>query len=180
MKKLVIFDLDGTLLNTIADLAHSTNHALRQNGFPTHDVKEYNFFVGNGINKLFERALPEGEKTEENILKVREEFLKHYDLHNTDRSAHFFPSIQFTEVLGQREGVKAKPDPSIVNEIVERASISKENALYVGDSDVDMQTAINSEVTSCGVTWGFRPRTELEKYAPDHIAEKAEDILKFI
>ena len=59
MKKLVIFDLDGTLLNTIADLAHSTNHALRQNGFPTHDVKEYNFFVGNGINKLFERALPE-------------------------------------------------------------------------------------------------------------------------
>ncbi len=62
MKKLVIFDLDGTLLNTIADLAHSTNHALRQNGFPTHDVKEYNFFVGNGINKLFERALPEGEK----------------------------------------------------------------------------------------------------------------------
>ena len=67
MKKLVIFDLDGTLLNTIADLAHSTNHALRQNGFPTHDVKEYNFFVGNGINKLFERALPEGEKTEENI-----------------------------------------------------------------------------------------------------------------
>ena len=57
MKKLVIFDLDGTLLNTIADLAHSTNHALRQNGFPTHDVKEYNFFVGNGINKLFERAI---------------------------------------------------------------------------------------------------------------------------
>ena len=128
---------------------------------------------------------PKVKKTEENILKVREEFLKHYDLHNTDRSvpypgipellallqergiklavasdkyqaatrkliAHFFPSIQFTEVLGQREGVKAKPDPSIVNEIVERASISKEYALYVGDSDVDMQTAINSKVTSCG------------------------------
>ena len=76
-------------------------------------------------------------------------------------------------IRDRREGVKAKPDPSIVNEIVERASISKEYALYVGDSDVDMQTAINSEVTSCGVTWGFRPRTELEKYAPDHIAEKA-------
>ena len=94
--------------------------------------------------------------------------------------AHFFPSIQFTEVLGQREGVKAKPDPSIVNEIVGQVNISKEDTLYVGDSDVDMQTAINSEVTSCGVTWGFRPRAELEKYAPDHIAEKAEDILKFI
>lgn len=215
MKKLVIFDLDGTLLNTIADLAHSTNHALRQNGFPTHEVNEYNFFVGNGINKLFERALPEGEKTEENILKVRAEFLKHYDQHNTDRSvpypgisellaqlqgrgiklavasnkyqaathkliAHFFPGIQFSEVLGQREGVKTKPDPRIVNEIVERTGLSKEETLYVGDSDVDMQTAINSGVAACGVTWGFRPRAELEKYAPDHIAEKAEDILKFI
>ena len=102
MKKLVIFDLDGTLLNTIADLAHSTNHALRQNGFPTHDVKEYNFFVGNGINKLFERALPEGEKTEENILKVREEFLKHYDLHNTDRSVPY-PGIP--ELLAYRRAV---------------------------------------------------------------------------
>lgn len=214
MKRLIIFDLDGTLLNTIADLAHSTNHALRLNSFPIHDVSEYNFFVGNGINKLFERALPEGEKTEGNILKVREAFLKHYDLHNTDRSvpypgipellerlqgkgiklavasnkyqaatrkliAHFFPSIRFTKVLGQREGVKTKPDPGIVNEIVEQANISKEDTLYVGDSDVDMQTAINGGVTSCGVTWGFRPRAELEKYAPDHIAEKAEDILDF-
>ena len=105
MKKLVIFDLDGTLLNTIADLAHSTNHALRQNGFPTHDVKEYNFFVGNGINKLFERALPEGEKTEENILKVREEFLKHYDLHNTDRSVPY-PGIPELLALLQERGIK--------------------------------------------------------------------------
>ena len=65
MKKLIIFDLDGTLLNTIADLAHSTNYALNKLGYPTHDVEKYNFMVGNGINKLFERALPEGEKTEE-------------------------------------------------------------------------------------------------------------------
>ena len=75
MKKLIIFDLDGTLLNTIADLAHSTNHALQTLGYPTHEVASYNFMVGNGINKLFERALPEGEKTEENVLRVRKEFL---------------------------------------------------------------------------------------------------------
>ena len=62
MKKLVIFDLDGTLLNTIADLAHSTNYALNKLGYPTHEIEKYNFMVGNGINKLFERALPEGEK----------------------------------------------------------------------------------------------------------------------
>ena len=63
MKKLVIFDLDGTLLNTIADLAQSTNHALSVLGYPTHEESAYNFMVGNGINKLFERALPEGEKS---------------------------------------------------------------------------------------------------------------------
>ena len=70
MRKLVIFDLDGTLLNTIADLAQSTNHALTALGYPTHKEEEYNFMVGNGINKLFERALPEGEKTKENVLQV--------------------------------------------------------------------------------------------------------------
>lgn len=215
MKNLVIFDLDGTLLNTIVDLANSTNYALDQMGFPTHEVSEYNFFVGNGIHKLFERALPEGEKTEENIRKVREVFLKHYDSHNTDQStpypgipellaalqekgiklavasnkyqaatrkliAHFFPTIRFTEILGQREGVKVKPDPTIVYDILAQAKLSKEETLYVGDSGVDMQTAINSGVTACGVTWGFRPRAELEKFSPDHIAEKAEDILSFL
>lgn len=215
MKKLVIFDLDGTLLNTIADLAESANYALEKNGFPTHEVSEYKFFVGNGINKLLERALPEGEKSEENIARVRKEFLKHYDLHNIDRSepypgipelldtlqengiqiavasnkyqaatrkliAHFFPTILFTEVLGQREGINPKPDPGIVHDIIAIAGVSKKDVLYVGDSGVDMQTAINGEVTSCGVIWGFRPQTELEKFKPCHIAEKAEDILSFL
>ena len=73
MKKLVIFDLDGTLLNTIADLAHSTNYALNKLGYPTHEIEKYNFMVGNGIDKLFERALPEGEKSKENVLRVRKE-----------------------------------------------------------------------------------------------------------
>ncbi len=82
MKQLVIFDLDGTLLNTIADLAHSTNYALKQNGFPVHDIEAYRFFVGNGINKLFERALPEGEKTTENITRIKETFSK--PRHNQD------------------------------------------------------------------------------------------------
>ena len=75
MKKLVIFDLDGTLLNTIADLAAATNQALQYYGYPTHETEAYRFFVGNGINKLFERALPEGERTEENVLKIRSQFL---------------------------------------------------------------------------------------------------------
>ena len=189
--------------------------ALQTLGYPTHEVASYNFMVGNGINKLFERALPEGEKTEENVLRVRKEFLLHYDRHNADESrpypgipelletlqhkgyklavasnkyqaatekliAHYFPGIRFVAVFGQREGVKVKPDPAVVHDILRIAGVSKDEVLYVGDSGVDMQTAINSGVTSCGVTWGFRPRTELESFCPDYIADKAETILSIV
>ena len=81
MKKLVIFDLDGTLLNTIADLAAATNHALQHYGYPTHDTDAYRYFVGNGINKLFERALPETERTEANVLKIRSQFIPYYNIY---------------------------------------------------------------------------------------------------
>jgi len=83
MIKLVIFDLDGTLLNTISDLAGSTNYALKQCGFPEHETDAYNYFVGNGINKLFERALPENARTPENIGRMRGFFLEHYTQNNT-------------------------------------------------------------------------------------------------
>lgn len=105
MKKLVIFDLDGTLLNTIADLAHSTNYALNKLGYPTHDIEKYNFMVGNGINKLFERALPEGEKTEENVLRVRKEFIPYYDVHNADDSRPY-PGISELLSYLQSEGIQ--------------------------------------------------------------------------
>lgn len=211
MKKLVIFDLDGTLLNTIADLALSTNYALNKLGYPTHEVEAYNFMVGNGINKLFERALPEGEKTEENVLRIRKEFVPFYDMHNADESrpypgipellshlqdagiqvavasnkyqaatqkliAHYFPTIKFIAVFGQRDGVNVKPDPTIVFDILKIANIEKNDVLYVGDSGVDMQTAANAGVTACGVTWGFRPRAELEEFSPAYIVDSAEEI----
>lgn len=213
MKRLIIFDLDGTLLNTIADLAQSTNHALTQLGFPTHEESAYNFMVGNGINKLFERALPEGEKSEENVLRMREEFIHYYDQHNADKSRpypgipellqelhqqgkmlavasnkyqsatrklvqHYFSAIPFVAVYGQREGVTPKPDPTIIFDILQHTKTTKEEVLYVGDSGVDMQTAIRAGVTACGVTWGFRPRTELEAFNPDYIVEGAEEILR--
>ncbi len=213
MKKLIIFDLDGTLLNTIADLAQSTNHALNALGYPTHDEASYKFMVGNGINKLFERALPEGEKTEENVLRVRAQFIPYYDCHNADRSrpypgitelleqlqsqhtllavasnkyhaattkliAHYFPQIRFAAVYGQREGIATKPDPTIVADILHDTGVQPEDVLYVGDSAVDMQTALNAGVTACGVTWGFRPRTELEALNPAYIVDQASDILK--
>lgn len=211
----VIFDLDGTLLNTIADLAHSTNYALRQTGFPTHPVEAYNYFVGNGINKLFERALPEGEKTEANIQRVRDVFLPYYDEHNADYTRPYdgvsdllaalqtegivlsvasnkyqrateklvrtyFQDVCFAAVFGQRQGVPVKPDPTIVRDILKITGRSVTETLYVGDSGVDMQTAANAGVRSVGVTWGFRPLSELNACGAQHVAHTAEEIHQII
>lgn len=95
-KQLVIFDLDGTLLDTVADLANATNWALEQCGYPTHPVEAYYKFVGNGINKLFARALPEEDSTEENILRIRSLFIPYYNEHNADYSRPY-PGV--TELL---------------------------------------------------------------------------------
>jgi len=81
MPKLIIFDLDGTLLDTIEDLANSVNHALKAYNFPTHPVETYRFFVGNGVNKLLERALPEDKRNADFISMVKHEFIKHYFVH---------------------------------------------------------------------------------------------------
>ena len=214
-KRLAIFDLDGTLLNTIADLATATNQALDACGFPTHPIEAYPFFVGNGINKLFERALPAEARTEENVLHIRAHFLPYYDEHNADLSRpypgipqllenlqaagiqvavasnkyhrateklirHYFPTIRFAAILGQREGVPIKPHPQIVEDILALVPVSKEEVIYIGDSGVDMQTALNAGVESIGVTWGFRPREELLQYSPTHLADTAEEIENII
>ncbi len=211
MKKLIIFDLDGTLLDTIADLAAATNQALQACGYPVHPTEAYRFFVGNGIDKLFERALPETERTPTNVRKMRSFFIPYYTIHNADLSRpypgipellshlqqqgvqvavasnkyqaateklirQFFPSIHFTAIYGQREGIPTKPDPQVVREIIQEAGASAEETAYVGDSSVDMQTGHNAGVTTFGVSWGFRPRTELESYAPHFIADTVEEL----
>ena len=171
--------------------------------------------MGNGINKLFERALPEGEKTQDNILRVREVFLPYYDEHNADYTSPYdgisyllkalqeqgiilsvasnkyqrateklvrtyFPDIRFATVFGQRQGVPVKPDPTIVHDILKITGRSAAETLYVGDSGVDMQTAANAGVTSVGVTWGFRPLSELNACGAQHVADTVEEILRII
>ena len=91
--KLVIFDLDGTLLDTIDDLAAATNHALQQNGYPAHERSAYRYFVGNGITRLVERALPEAARDEETVMRVRRDFVDYYSEHNTDRTRPY-PGIE--------------------------------------------------------------------------------------
>lgn len=212
MIKLIIFDLDGTLLDTIEDLANATNHALKQFNFPLHDTATYRFFVGNGINKLIERALPEEHKNADAISMVKHEFLKYYMFHaddctkpypgisellsklqregyqlgvasnkmhdaTVDLVKRFFPGISFTSVLGQRDGIPVKPSPEILNEIVSAAGVLKSETLYIGDSGIDAQTAINANIQFTGVLWGFRPRQELEEAGAENFVEKPEEIL---
>jgi len=212
---IVIFDLDGTLLNTIDDLATAANAALVSGGFAKRSLEECQSFVGNGIMKLLERALPDGEQTAQNVARIRPAFFSYYDAHLTDftrpytgiaqllkqlcargiklavasnkyQSAteklikHFFAGISFTAVLGQRENVPIKPDAQVVREILSLAGETEKTCLYIGDSDVDMQTARNAGVRACAVTWGFRKREVLEKYNPDFYADIPADILRFL
>ena len=214
-KKLIIFDLDGTLLNTVADLSCATNFALSALGYPTHTEATIQGFVGNGVSKLLERALPEEERSEANVARLRDIFTKYYDEHNADLStpyrgilevlsyfqkcgitlavasnkyqsateklvSHYFADIHFSCVLGHRNDKPVKPDPQIVNEIIEHLNVSRESVLYVGDSGVDLQTAHNAHVDAIGVSWGFRPRTELESYPHLAIIDKAEELKDFV
>lgn len=215
MKKLAIFDLDGTLLNTIEDLGYAANHALQAHGYPTHSIASYPFFVGNGVRRLIERVLPEDARTEATIDRLLVTFKEYYNDHNTDYTkpyegipellsllssrgvaiavasnkyqaatekliSHFFPTLSFIAVEGQKEGVPVKPDPSIVFEILAKAKTPKANTIYIGDSGVDMETARRACVDSVGVTWGFRPEKELVENHADTIVNSPGDIEKLV
>lgn len=210
MKKLVIFDLDGTLLNTIADLGEACNHALRELGYSEHALSTYNYMVGNGVRRLIERAEPDADPTTvEHLLEI---FREYYDQHSTDHTrpypgipellknltetgisvavasnkyqqavesiiSHYFPEIPFVAVMGQVDSRPVKPDPSIVFSILNRFPTPKKEVLYVGDSAVDIETARRACVESIGVSWGFRPVSELRGAYADHIVSNPEEIL---
>lgn len=215
MKRLVIFDLDGTLINSVADLGQATNVALQKQGYPTHDLSAYNYFVGNGVNKLIERALPADKRTDNIICSVKKDFMEYYMEHKTDLTcpydginellaelqergikiavasnkfiegtqalvASFFPGTKFCCVLGQREGIAIKPDPHIAFEALEIAGVQNDDALYAGDTSIDMRTAKNAGIESVGVTWGFRPVEELIEAGANHIIDKPAEMLALL
>lgn len=211
MKSLVIFDLDGTLLNTIADLGTACNHALEKMGFPPHPLSAYNFMVGDGIRKLMERAEPDADPA--TIDQLLDYFRDYYDFHCTDRTepypgipklledlvkrgikvavatnkyqaaaekiiTHYFPDVPFVAVMGQIEGRPTKPDPSIVFAILNESPTPKAKVMMVGDSAVDIETARRACIGSVGVTWGFRPVSELRRAYANHIVSNTTEILK--
>lgn len=224
--KLVIFDMDGTILDTLEDLTDSTNYALKKNGLKERSIDEVRSFVGNGIRKLIERAV--GNVREDNnidgsvddnidtgiIDKVFEDFKEYYakncaiktkpydgiieivkelkekgiytavvsnkaDFAVQSLCVDYFDNI-FDYAVGEKEGIKCKPCPDGVMDVLNRFSIEKENAVYVGDSDVDFMTAKNSGLEFIGVTYGFRTREFLENLGSRNLADSPREILKFI
>ncbi|MDE5923954.1 MAG: HAD family hydrolase, partial [Muribaculaceae bacterium] len=207
----LIFDLDGTLLNTISDLGMACNYALEKMGYQSHPVSAYNFMVGNGVRKLLERAEPDA--TPDQIDKLLEYFREYYDEHCTDTTVpypgmpelleeltsrgvkvavatnkyqaaatkiitHYFPDIKFEAVLGQVDDRPTKPDPSIVFAVLNASPTPKREVMFIGDSAVDIETARRACVDSIGVTWGFRPVSELRKAYADHVVSNPSEILK--
>ncbi len=186
-----IFDLDGTLLDTLGDLAASCNFALRSHSLPEHSVDDVRRFVGNGVRKLMERAIPQGEANPA-FEDAYATFRCHYMEHNLDTTQpypgimallktlkdegkniavvsnkfyaatrelcrHFFGD--YVEVaIGERDGIRKKPAPDTVVEALRELGVGREGAVYIGDSDVDVQTAANSGMPCVSVLWGFRDR----------------------
>ena len=188
-----IFDLDGTLLDTLGDLAASVNHALRTHGLPEHSIDDVRRFVGNGVRKLMERAVPDGAANplfDDTFATFRQYYMAHsldttrpYEgipetlealkargchlavVSNKMMAAtqelcrHFFPDT-IEVAIGEDEaaGIRRKPAPDTVFAALKALGVGKENAVYVGDSDVDIQTARNAGIPCISVLWGFRDR----------------------
>lgn len=188
-----IFDLDGTLLDTLADLAAAVNYALRQHGMPEHTIDDVRRFVGNGVRKLMERAIPDGEKNPdfEATFATFREYYMHHSLDTTrpypgiietlealkakgcrlavvsnkmmaatkELCQHFFADT-IEVAIGENEaaGIRKKPAPDTVFEALRQLGEEKDSAVYVGDSDVDLETANNSGLPCISVLWGFRDR----------------------
>ncbi len=219
-KKIVIFDLDGTLINTLEDLKDSTNYALSRLNYPERTINEICQFVGNGVAKLIERAIPDG-KNNPDFQQCLEIFKKHYSKNMYNKTAPYDKILQILKTLkqngyitavvsnkfdmavkelcskyfsglidfaaGENEvcGIRKKPAPDTVLKVLEKFNLTNNEAVYVGDSDVDIMTAKNSKMPCISVTWGFRNReflinnnAEIIIDSPDEIIDILENRLK--
>lgn len=208
-KTAVIFDLDGTLLNTLDDLRDALNHTLAAFGRPPRTLDEVRRFVGNGIPNLIERATSPDAPIQE-MLDV---FLPYYQLHNMDKTrpyegvsemldrlkeqgrrmaivtnkvhaasqalcGRFFPQVDV--VVGSQPGLPNKPAPDMVRAAMERLGVGPEEAVYVGDSEVDLATARNTGLDCVCVTWGFRDKEELERQGGTVFAASPQELERLL
>ena len=207
--KLAVFDLDGTILDTLADLSDSLNHILTLYGFPERTQQEVRSFVGDGIRKLIERAAPQG--TDDAVTeRMFADFKPYYAAHCADKTRpyegitelieglrrngmmtavvsnkadaavqtlcdDYFPGL-FELVVGERAGIARKPVPDSVNAVLRELGVSREDAVYIGDSEVDIATSRNAQLECISVTWGFRDADVLVRHGAKRIVNTVDEL----
>ena len=212
MYKVYIFDLDGTLLDTLGDLAAAVNYALRTHGMPEHSIDDVRRFVGNGVRKLMERAIPDGAANPQ-FDEAFATFRQYYMTHSLDTTRpyegipetlavlkergcrlavvsnkmmaatqelcqHFFPdTIEVAIGENETEGIRKKPAPDTVFAALRQLGVGEEGAVYVGDSDVDLETARQSGLPCISVLWGFRDRDFLIKHGAKTFISAPQELL---
>ena len=211
----VLFDLDGTLIDTVDDIGDAANRVLSNRGFPIHPISAYYQFVGEGIRVLFTRALPKERRNEDLINTCLKEFVEDYrrnydvkskpydgipemlnalnvrglklailsnkpDPLTKDCVTSLLSNWDFGVVFGQRDSVPRKPNPQAALEIAEKLSISPSDFLYLGDTSIDMKTAVSAGMFPIGAAWGFRSVKELNENGARVIIDKPIQLLDFI
>ena len=215
MIRLAVFDLDGTLVDSLTDLAFCVNKGLAAASLPEHPVGDYKEFVGNGRELLMRRAMGEASDDAELFETVERVFNEEYALHCNDNTTAYpgcaemleilaekgimtavhsnkpdefvagilqklYPDHIFTEAWGKKPEYKTKPDAESLNAMLEKHGVAKNECIYIGDSDVDVFTAMNAGVNMAGVSWGFRGKRELIDTGAPFVADTAEQLLEYI
>ncbi len=209
----VIFDMDGTLLNTLEDIAGGVNYTLQKHGYPVKTLEEVRLAVGNGAGRLMKNVLPQGAETL-GFDKILKEYEAYYQGHCQIKTGaypgirslleslkkrgvlmaivsnkgdgavkelnrRYFPEVIQTAV-GERPGIRRKPEPDAVLEALQLLGVSRQEALYVGDSEVDYHTARRAAIHCALVTWGFRRKEDLEQLRPDYLVENPKELLEIV
>ena len=208
MKTGLLFDLDGTLLDTLEDLLDATNYALRTYGYPERTLPELRRFVGNGAENQIRLSLPEGSSPDE-VQKVLAVYKPYYTDHCQIKTRPYDGALEALAVLcekypiaivsnkpdsavkalcadyfpgfyalGEVPGCPRKPAPDMVHKAME--TIGAEKCIYIGDSEVDVLTAKNAEVPCLSVLWGFRDKADMEAVGADYFCEKTTDLVEKI
>ncbi len=213
--KAAVFDLDGTLVDSAADLGNAVNRVLESRGFPVHEISRYQDFIGNGAEMMVKRALPEQHRGEVMLKECLSDFMsdyhKNFDVdtvlyegiaelldHLSEKSIvltlltnkpeeitfklneNLLSKWNFQVVMGSRDGLPKKPDPTGARMLLEQIGIPGEQTVYFGDSGVDMKTAVSAGMVPIGVLWGFREKEELQNDGAKYIIETPLEILEMI
>lgn len=211
--KTALFDMDGTLLDTLEDLRDSTNHVLREMGYPERSLEEMRRFVGNGAEMQIRRAVPE-ETSEENIAKALRAYRAYYQGHCRIKTKVYDGLLDMLDALkargvktavvsnkpdaavkklseeyfggrmdyavGAKEGVRCKPYPDMVDDALKALGETRDGAVFIGDSEVDVQTGLNAGLPVIAVSWGFRPREVVIAAGAEKIADNASELKQYI